>query len=233
VSAIKRKGFKVAFVAAMLLATGACAPTTAEPAVNPWADEFARVYEQAESDLVRAIVADGELTLAEMREAIEAATVCFRDIESEFAAVTTVLTTITEDGAGGFTLRTDHDGYWHDVDPGLRSAIADCEFRYWNDLWILWDLVRLSHDGEDFNDLMLDCLVRNSVVPDDFTYRQFREVVDGCAFVFEHDPENPLTEEEIRLLWEQHDWDCRPQLPDGTYLDDGVAWDCQMDPLNH
>jgi len=191
------------------------------------------VYARAESDLVRAIVVDGELTLAEMREAAEAATACFRDVELEFASVAATVTTITEDGLGGFALQTSHYGYWPDVDPELRSAIADCEFRYWNDLWILWDLIRLNPDGEDFNDLVVDCLVRNSVVPPDFTYRQLREVVDVCAFVYEHDPKHPLTEKELQLLWDQHDWDCRPQLSDGAYLDEGVAWDCQMDPLSH
>ncbi|MCL1900424.1 MAG: hypothetical protein FWG11_07960 [Promicromonosporaceae bacterium] len=222
----------VALVAVALLA-GACAPATGEPYSSPWAAEFAEVYARAESDLVRAIVADGELTLAEMREAIAATNACFRDVEVEFGVVGTVETTLAEDGLGGFTLRTGHVEPWHDVDQELRSAIADCEFRYWNDLWILWDLIRLNPDAEDFDGLVLDCLVRNSVVPQGFTYHQFREAVDQCAFVYDHDPEHPLSPEELRLLWEQHDRDCRPQLPDGTYLDEGAAWDCQMDPLNH
>ena len=214
-----------------------CAQSHQEEATShPWEEEFQRIYAQTESDLVRAIVADGVLTLAEMREAAEATLACLRFVEQDFAHIEEVRFDIEETGDGGFRAGMEHISPFLEIDRELMDAASECELRYWNDLWILWDNIRVNPEAEDFDDLVHDCLVRNSVIPPNMTMQNFREATLAGVFHFDYDIHGSLSEEELIALWEAHeeqfaDW--RPQLSDGTYLDEGLAWDCQMDPLNH
>ena len=124
------------------------------------------------------------------------------------------------------------DEYIESLDEATRRANTECQLRYWNDLWILWDLIRVNPNAEDFDTLIADCLVRNDLADESLTGRQFREALNACGALFEHDPDQPFTQEEIDAILEAVQ-DCRPQLPGPAYLDEGVAWDCQMDPLNN
>jgi len=63
--------------ATVTLATG-CGSYAAEPSLpSPWEHEFHRIYNETDSDFIRSIVADGELTLQEMREATVRTHECF------------------------------------------------------------------------------------------------------------------------------------------------------------
>lgn len=222
-------------VAVVLVAGAGCADDAQQVAERPWAAEFQRVYDEAPNDFVRSIVADGELTLVEMREAAARTNECLASVGSP--------ATIDEGEGGAFMLgfyhRAGYEGHEdmavHLGGPEIRDATFACEFEYFMDLWVLWDTIRVNPHGENFDDLVAECLIRNGLVDATLTGQAFREAALACDFFFEHDPDNPLTNEEItelsRLHWEENP-DCRTQLPGPVYLDEGVAWDCQMDPLN-
>jgi len=223
-------------VVSVLLVSSGCSGDERQVADSPWAAEFQQVYDEATNDFVRAIVADGELTLAEMREAAARTNECFESVGSP--------ATIDESSGGAFMLslphRVGYEGSWDTVvhygSLEIQEASIACEFEYFNGLWGLWDATRVNPDGEDFNTLVAECLVRNEVAAAGLTGAMFQEAAMMCAFHFEHDPDNPLSPEEIIALSQAH-WeanqDCRPQLPGPVYLDEGVAWNCQMDPLNN
>lgn len=193
---------------------------------GPWAAEFQRVHDSATTDLVRDIVSDGELTLGEMREAATWANRCFDAVGSPAA--------IIESRGGSFlnVLFEEEDARGYPSEA-VRTGSIECEFRYWNDLWVLWDMVRLNPDAEDFDELVVDCLVRNGLAAEALSVQVYRESSRACEFRFEDDPDNPISDEEFHALltahWHAHQ-DCRPQLPCGLYLDEGEAWDCRMDP---
>ena len=195
---------------------------------GPWASEFERVYQEATNDFVRRIVADGELTLPEMREAAVRTMECFESVDAIFR--------IVEIGYGAFSVTFDvPDGMT--VEEALNVFTTEesvaCEAEYFNELWGLWNLIRANPDAVDLDVLTAECLIRHGLADSGLTGRKFREAASVCDFEFVDDPENPMTVEERRILWEEHleaTRDCRPQLPGGVYLDEGQAWDCQMDP---
>jgi len=187
--------------------------------------EFLTVYETTESDFIRAVVEDGELTLAEMREAAELANNCFEAVGSGFRVIE----------PGGFTVWLSSEDAEAESIESERAAF-ECEMRYIDELRSLWHLANFGAEGVDFDELIAECLVRNDLVAVGFTGQHFQEISTQCAFAFDYETMGDLSEEELQVLIGQH-WednsDCRPQLPGGTYLDEGLAWDCQMDPLNH
>ncbi|MCL2595354.1 MAG: hypothetical protein FWD83_07540 [Promicromonosporaceae bacterium] len=183
---------------------------------------------------MRRIVADGELTLANMREAAARTMECFELVGSDFF--------IEELGYGDFSVTIKFelgqglDEVLEEMGEEVYRASINCELEYWNELWSLWELIRLNPEAEDFDGMIAECLIRNDLAAEGFTGRQFREASMSCGLLIEDDPMNPLSPEERQELFEAH-WeatrDCRPQLPGPVYLDEGVAWDCQMDPLNN
>jgi len=209
-----------------VLLTVGCATSTDSPQANPWEREFQRVYTEATTDFVREIVANGELTLAEMREAAVRTGECYRNVGSEFR--------IEEHPDGSFGIVITLESF-ESMDDATSSAAIRCELDYWNELWLLWDTIRASPEGLDRDVMVVECLNRHGVTDEELTVHQFREAAGSCAFSFEEDPNNPLSAEEIEALAEEfwlNNRDCRPQLPNGVYLDAGQAWDCQMDPNN-
>ncbi|MCL1899302.1 MAG: hypothetical protein FWG11_02070 [Promicromonosporaceae bacterium] len=193
-SARRNVRFAIA-VAVGLILTG-CGGEDPYSGAGPWAHEFRRIEESATNDLVRNIVSNGELTLADMREAAARTNECFASVGSPAS--------IIEDQRGGFqnVIPSAEDGSSGYPSEAVRRASIDCELDYRNDLWILWDRIRVNPDGVDF----------------------------------EYDPGNPMSDAEWEALWLAHGEatrGCRPRLPGGVYLDEGIALDCRMDPLNH
>ena len=217
----------VSHVVGATLVLAGCSSGGSEEQARPWAAEFEQVYQGAETDLVRSIASDGELTLAEMREAAAVTNECF-ERAGHWGS-------ILEVGGGEFTHQIEHwDPEVMFPSEEVRLASLECKLRYFNELWILWDTVRLNPEAADFDELIAECLVRNNVAAVGLTGQQFQEAARACDFTFEADPDNPISDEEWGRLLEEH-WethaDCRPQLPGGIYLDEGIAWDCRMDPM--
>jgi len=211
----------------VLLAVG-CSAGDVEAEPKPWAVEFARVYAEAPNDFVRQIVADGELTIEEMREAAARTQECWDAIGAErwFRE--------SADGSIGPVWRG-----WDGVGPNESEnwAAEDCTLEYFNDLWILWDLIRRNPDAEDFDQLIVDCLISHDLAEPTLTVPLFEEARIQCYFEVTEEMSATMTDEEIMAAEREHglhmmEIGCRPQLPGGTYLDEGQAWDCIMDPIS-
>ena len=204
-----------------------CAHTTQAQETNAWAQEFQRIHDTASSPVVRSIVEDGQLTLAEMREVAALTNECFQRVGSPAV--------IQEDERGGFMNILISEPANTYPSEEIRVQSIECEMTYWNDLWILWDLVRLNPDAEDFEELIVDCLNRNNLSEDTVTVQIFREASQACSLTIDSDTLDTLSDEELSALFDAH-WelnqDCRPQLPCGLYLDEGLARECQLDPVN-
>lgn len=222
-----RVGVLAVFAGALAVVGCASQVDDAEPASisGPWAQEFRRVHDEATTDFVRAVVEDGELTLAEMREAVARTLECWGDLG--YAPGDRQINEI--DGTFQPFIRHFNDA-GEPIELHDPNAVA-CELDYFNELRILWDLIRVNPDAEDFDELAAECLVRNDLAEPGFTGRHFREAAMACAVVIT-DPENPTSPEDGQAPHDANDPTCRPQLPGGTYLDEGTAWDCRMDPLN-
>ena len=214
---------------ALLLLAGACSADAEDVADRPWAAEFRRVYESAESQFVRDAVADGELTLAEKREAATRTNECFVSVDASFEI---------REGSTFYWIYTGEPSATVEESAAAWEAATtpesqDCIFRYWNDLAILWELTVTNPLKEDLDALVVECLVRNQLADERLTIQQFQESAAMCHFHFDVDPDVDLSVEEMMQImqdWEAENEGCRPVLPNGVYLDEGIARDCQLDP---
>lgn len=176
-------GFIYAAVAILavvgVLATSGCAGTPPRPSfpdrsalapasggegiptfTGPYAAEFAWAWRDSESDFVREVIADEEISDQEWAELGARMTECFARSGLEF---------------GGFT---DSGGYsvtWPTPSSESVAPVADACERSSGEIWIhaLRISMRSNPSNEPIEDIMTACLIRNGAVASDYSPEQF------------------------------------------------------------
>ncbi len=227
--------------AALALALAGCGGSSGPTADGPWATELRAAYAAAPTDFVREVLADGEVTSAEVQEALHRANEC--------------LAQAGEDG-GWFADPNEPTTFgtgWtpEDADP---AAFFDCQCLWLGgcddsagmDLPNLFLGLRDNPLNVPRSDLIASCLHRHDLVADGFTGNDLVEL--GLVFELPN-PDTISHEEHVRLierlnpchtvvdhgdhleLVEIPDCELPPrELPGGIPFDEGQALDCTLDP---
>ncbi|MCL2595434.1 MAG: hypothetical protein FWD83_07950 [Promicromonosporaceae bacterium] len=240
---------------ALILALSACSAANPAPHVNeppptptpedadephPWAAEIERAYRAAESDFVRAILADGIIERHEAREAM------YRFVECMAEQGKPVEFIEWEDS---FSFWTDdpNDEWGMDFPDSPGRVVYDyCQAQWlgnsWEALtiWMLWEDIQRNPTNIDVNsmdDAIAECLVRNGLAPEGFTGQHYREVYNqhsvwvtgcpGCDFV----DAGGTWDEWFEIQRQQEP---RVTLQDGSELwfGDDIFRTCQWNPLH-
>lgn len=188
-----------------------CAAQAAE-ASAPWSAQIAEAYEQFESDFIREVLSDGVIDTAEAREARDRYLSCMQDAGIPVA--------LWEDG--------DHWGT--SMPRELTEAEEGIEFQCWLD-WDgpisgLYTNITQNPEAVDRDELIAACLIRHGLAPDGFRGRDFRELVAPTVASFT----GTETEAERQAIEDVAASAPQPVLPGGQLLNDGIAWDCQVNP---
>ena len=188
-----------------------CGAQVAE-AVNIWDVQIREIYESTESDFVRDVLRDGVITTAEVRESRERFLSCAQDAG--------LPVTLWESG----------DDWGTAISRELTEAESELEFQ----CFLQWDgfiqglytSIAQNPDGVDRDDLIAACLIRHGLAPEGFTGRDYRELIAPLVMSFT----GAETEEEIRAIEDAVANVPQPVLPGGHLLNEGIAWDCQVNP---
>ena len=203
---------------------------------SPWAVMFDEGLEEG-TDFTRAILADGVVTSAEHLAAQEHAVQCMQMagievyLDFEFVA---------SDPLGRPEILT------YEGTPEQETVKFECLMEL-NHVYWLYNYLNLNPNNEDWSSLIAACLVRNGLVPDGFTGRDWDEVafrnsnavIDGRTY-FGGVPaeEYPYARQELdengELQWvldEPEDYVPEPVLlPGGVDIMSPEARQCEFDP---
>ncbi|MCL2594046.1 MAG: hypothetical protein FWD83_00775 [Promicromonosporaceae bacterium] len=127
---------------------------------HPWALTFELMYAETESDFIRAILADGVVTPAEVQEATAKTRECFVSIGGPVGVDGTV--TWPQDAVG-------------DMETYI-ALVGDCEDRYGGGV-ITWLYETMAHNPE--NDSVEACLIRHGLLPPGSTYEDYWAALTG------------------------------------------------------
>jgi hypothetical protein len=174
---------------------------------------------------VRDVLADGEVTPAELSEAKDRTVACLADagIDAWYEPM---------DSSGQESLVTSGDV---ELTQTQVSADAECQMKWMGGILDLYNSRLINPDDEDLEALTVACLVRTGLAPEGFTVSDLREVV-GRASV-EYDP-NVAGAREQALLEAQSrpgvTTDAAGQLwallPSGVAMNDPIAEGCMTNP---
>jgi len=187
-----------------------------DSASNPWAAEFAAAYASTQSDFVRRVLEDGVIDSVEIRESQERHLGCLTD-----AGIPAVLVDDAERPGGRFIAYS--GDAWRA--PENQPIIDHC-FNEWEGSIpeLYWGTTNNPYN-ENIDDMVAACLVRNGIVPEGFTGRDYHELfvaagtdielvesADGTLTLPEYIPHVPII------------------LPGGANIEEGVAWQCHLNP---
>lgn len=200
---------------AVLLLAGCTAPS--DSGANPWHKEFAaaklRLEEQKQDGQFQiSVMEDGEITKEEFEEAQSKFVKCMAD--------------------SGYTgIIADENGTQYDADvltdPVFQEADRDCSAQYTSEIGGLYHNAKRNPNNEDPDKLMLACLKRSGLVPEEYTIsemKQVEEAFDEVMPVFEgkgHTPKDfyqPIREPDVTL-------------PNGLQWNDSKLAACHINPL--
>ena len=171
VKSISRKiaAIVAALSCAVLLAACAGETTTTNGATTDpnmpsfsgaYKSDFEQAWNESDSEFVRAVIADQEISDEEWAEVVTRITECF---ESK-----------------GMTFRGFHDDGGYEVDTGSLSGdeaneiLPECEEES-GETWLNYLRRQLASnpDNTSAEERVTDCLIRNGVVPDDYTTEDY------------------------------------------------------------
>ncbi|WP_123937513.1 hypothetical protein [Curtobacterium sp. PhB137] len=142
---------------------------------GPWAEEFRAALDDGVSDFEFKVLADGEVTTAELEAAHERVGRCLADSGLR----------IDYDPDGGFGLESLDgrypDGFFERSDPILRK----CEETADEYVTYLYEETRRNPDRLDDAKITVPCLRRAGLVGPDYTEEQWRKDQDADAFPFD------------------------------------------------
>lgn len=152
---------------------GAAAESSLAPA-GPWADEFREALGAGVSSYEEKILADGQITTAEVEDVHGRVSGCLADSGLG----------IKYDPDGGFDLLSLDGKYPDDFfdrsDPVLRA----CEKKYDEYVTMLFEESRRNPEKQDEAKITVACLRRVGVVGNDYTERKWRAESDSGVFSF-------------------------------------------------
>ncbi|MDR0504689.1 MAG: hypothetical protein LBG70_02625 [Bifidobacteriaceae bacterium] len=189
--------------------------TDKEPSVDvsPWAQEFRDTLAIAKSDYVKAILADGVITEAELKDAQQHVIACLAD--------------------GGVTARyvTGENG-----DTGLETADLseaqwevniNCHNQWMGQIDALYYQIARNPYNEDFQALAAACLVRKGLAPKGFTASDYENFSrnNGTEFNMATITANPG-----HMVTVEPNPDAVATLPGGARGDDPAVIKCETNP---
>lgn len=185
---MKRLGMFAAASAMAAVMLAGCAPAEPEPEfTGPWAAEFSSFYQKADSDFARTVLEDGvvsELEIAEVwerfRTCLSSAGVTLGDVGADGSYETTFAEDVGSDAANTATVgcsRTSGESY-----------IAPLYF------WMLRNPQKL-----DESTIIVDCLLKAGVVPDNYTVERFRVDTPAQSVPLEDPIDGPAALERCTL----------------------------------
>ncbi|MCL1900524.1 MAG: hypothetical protein FWG11_08460, partial [Promicromonosporaceae bacterium] len=131
---------------------------------------------------------------------------CFALIGSAFAVQE------EEDGSFSLTIPFERGSSAQEtidaMSPELLEASWACEERYWRDLGFLWNAIQRNPYNLDFDEMIVQCLIRSSLAVETLTVSDLRRLAD-------------LSFREDGIM---------QRLPGGPPLDDPAVWPCIHDP---
>ncbi|MCL2594833.1 MAG: hypothetical protein FWD83_04880 [Promicromonosporaceae bacterium] len=197
---------------------------------SAWAEILRSAYEAAPNDFLRAILADGQITVAEMREANYRLAECLT--EAGFPAWP------EEDYTGRLMVRSPYvpgaeaDPWW------LTPERMECTTRWWGpdeySLGFLWNMMLTDPGKVGESARVSACLVRHGQAPEDFTAALWDEIT-GIALLNEYwaaVPEEVSDAEMLDLVRNQPLPTFPPYLPGWGIVgeDEAILTGCQIDP---
>jgi hypothetical protein len=201
------------------LAIGGCSSSpqdeTASAGNSPYAQEIEELRSRTDSDFIRRVLADGEISAAEMAESEAGTLACIDREDLNMRFVT------HPDGSRGLR--------WTDSGPLDDDAMHACS-RAWDDgLGSIYESIRVNPNNEDFAELVAACLVRTGLAPDGFTSEDLEALMKsgsrGMEVTFDHDG-NVIDDRVDREVADEH-----PLLPGGVPLWGPETAACQSNPL--
>lgn len=149
------------------LLTG-CSTAPNDPAVSPYAAEFEQAIAQSKSDYVRQILADGQITTAEIQDARQHMIACL------------------EQAGMSATYETDEYGRQNLTfaeEPSLAEEAAElaCDTQWMSSIDSLYNQTTLNPKNEDWDELVAACLVRKGLVPAGFTAQDYKDLVAASS----------------------------------------------------
>lgn len=201
--------YSMALVTVMLSLT-AC--SSKQLPVPPYAAEFAEALAETDSDYVRAILEDGEITAAEIKDAQGQVESCL--------AKAGIYGVYESNGFGVEGLTTTGE-----LSNSQWQAMGDCQEHWIGGADYIYDNQVVNPNNEDFDSLVAQCFVHNDLVPLGFTGKDYAELTNINSADVTFSPEDY---DKIR-----HDVEIDYQevfLPGGVSLDSYEAGVCAANP---
>lgn len=132
---------------------------------GPYAAEFAAAMAQTNSDYVRSMLEDEKITVAEIKDA-----------QGQF------ISCLADAGIEGF-FESNGFGYDNLTIVGEQSeedkqAENECHFQWLGTAERLFNEQIINPNNEDLDSLIAQCFVRKELVPNGFTGKDFKELMD-------------------------------------------------------
>jgi len=199
-------------IAAVAGALAGCA-SGSDPQVgaSPYADKFDQALADAQSDYVRGVLADGDITAEEFTDARQRVEDCLRSA-----------------GVGGWYMTNSWGRvnleYSGELADTKREALSTCENQWMGPIHYLYEEILINPTNESWDDVMARCLVRKGLVPEGFSGHDWSEIesqLAGEPVVLDDVPFGEQTVPEPTST---------PTLPGGLPADDKQVVDCMTNP---
>lgn len=141
-------------------------------AAGAWAQDFADAAGPA-SAYERSVLADGEITAAEISDAQSRTRACMHDSGYEY--------TVAEDGTGEAKRL---DGKVPSGIDEVNRPLQDCEARFDRSITNLYNEVRRNPEKQDEAEIAVACLRGAGLVGADYSERKWRAEYDSGVFSF-------------------------------------------------
>lgn len=190
---------------ASVLVVAAC--STAESETAPYAAEYAAAMAGTNSDYVKTMLEDGEITAAEIKDA-----------QGQFISclATAGIQGVYDDTGFGYEELT----IAGELTPEQEDSEGECHVLWLGDAAELFHKQTINPNNEDFDSLIAQCLVRNGLVEFGFTGQDYAELYAPHAETFTLGPKEKLVLAETPEVF----------LPGGVSMNDARASACVMNP---
>jgi len=143
-----------------------------------WADEIARLYQEATTDFTRQILSDGVITSAEAQEARMRVNECLAQHDS-------LVGEMNEEGATEWMVNPDirfpDDASWMAASDAAFEAALECLARWDAGVVGQYLMMRSNPNNDPWDELTVACLIRHELVPPGFTTADWLAAnSDGC-----------------------------------------------------
>ncbi len=184
-------------------------------AASPYSERILQAYEHTESDYLKKILEDGEISSSEYRDAQEQFISCLRagGIEARYV----------EDGNGIQALESVTEG------GGEPSQVeSDCYSQWMGQVEEIYIDQVVNPGNRDMNGLIAECLVAKDLVAPGFSGSDLKELLhsDGESVQATRNASSSFTRTEVDGEGED------VQLPGGTSLTDPQVTSCLVNPTS-